>query len=197
MHPGWETILASRLILGPWHPKFLKPAVKHLPLVRRFRMSMSIDQVRKYFFDTCHGFSVWYHALATADGACFLAQAAAAGKHIVTWTVNDRDGMLQCARWGLHAVISDKPELWREVKRALEADPRILEANYKALPLVSLVQHDAKARKEYEYLERETGAWHVPEPLESMQANFPQPQHVSRSRSYCAPMPCLISNGLP
>lgn len=126
---------------------------------------MSIAQVRKYFFYACHGFSVWYHALATADGASFLAEAAAAGKPVATWTVNDREDMLQCARWGIQVVISDKPGLWREVKRALQADPRVLEVNLKALPLVSSVQHEGKARKEYKYLEREAGAWYVPEPL--------------------------------
>ena len=77
---------------------------------------MSIPQVRQYFFKHCHGYSVKYEALASADGAKFRADCKAAGKWICSWTVNGREEMRECARWGIKSVISDKPELWREVR---------------------------------------------------------------------------------
>lgn len=78
---------------------------------------MSIPQVRKYFYDLCDGFSVWYHPLTSAEGARFREECRRAGKELCTWTVNGREEMLQCARWGIYSIITDKPELWRSVKK--------------------------------------------------------------------------------
>lgn len=157
-------------LADPSQPKFIAPAYAYLPLLRRYCISMSIPQVRQYFFDHCHGFSVWYYALNTAEGAKFRADCAAAGKEIATWTVNDRDDMLQCARWGIAAVISDKPELWREVKREVAgargdagAIERALRPSYQSyiLPFFNKqsywFEQDRKAQEELYYLERESG----------------------------------------
>ncbi len=38
------------------------------------------------------------------------------GKSVCAWTVNDREEMRECARWGLKSVISDRPAVWMEVK---------------------------------------------------------------------------------
>lgn len=75
-------MLAPRIILGVWHPKFLEPAARILPHVTRYCISMSIPQVKTYFWDQCDGFSVYYHALAGPDGAAFLAECAKAGKQV-------------------------------------------------------------------------------------------------------------------
>lgn len=159
-------MLAPRIVLGLWHPKFIDPAASILPTVRRFCISMSIPQVRKYFYDKCDGFSVWYRPLASAEGARFRAECAKAGKEICTWTVNSREEMLQCARWGISAIISDKPELWRDVKRQLEVDTaKALKPTVQSylLPYLNLYNYsfayESKAREEYEYLEREGGAF--------------------------------------
>jgi phosphatidylglycerol phospholipase C len=162
--PEWETVLAPRIVLGLWHPKFIEPAASILPTVRRFCISMSIAEVRKYFYDKCHGFSVWYRPLASAEGQKFREDCARAGKEICTWTVNSREEMLQCARWGISAIISDKPELWRDIKRELEADrARALKPTVQSyfLPFFNYYNYafgyEAKAREEFEYLEREGG----------------------------------------
>lgn len=125
---------------------------------------MSIPQVRKYFYDKCDGFSVWYAPLTSAEGAEFRAQCAAAGKELCTWTVNSRADMVQCARWGITSIISDKPELWAEVKRDLEADrARVLKPTLQSYILPYLdyqnywFEHRRQAREEMAYLEREGG----------------------------------------
>lgn len=172
---NWEESLAPRLILGLWHvsnvveqadrkPKFLDPAVDILPLLKRFCISMSIPHIRQYFYDKCDGFSVWYSPLASAEGAAFRAECAAAGKEICTWTVNNREDMLQCARWGIYSIISDRPELWREVKKELMADrAKVLKPTLQTYILPYLdynkywFERKRQAREELEYLEREGG----------------------------------------
>ncbi|GMK56672.1 hypothetical protein CspeluHIS016_0305120 [Cutaneotrichosporon spelunceum] len=164
--PQWETVLAPRIVLGLWHPKFIEPAASILPTVRRFCISMSVAEVRKYFFDKCHGFSVWYPPLASAEGAKLRDDCAKAGKELCTWTVNSREEMLECARWGVTAIITDKPELWRDIKRDLDADrAKVLRPSVQSYLLPYLSYHNyafgyhAKAREEFEYLEREGGAF--------------------------------------
>jgi phosphatidylglycerol phospholipase C len=84
---------------------------------------MSIPEARTYFFKHVHGFSVRYEYLASAEGDRFRKECAAAGKGLCCWTVNGREEMRNCARWGVKSVISDKPEVWREIKR--EVSPSI------------------------------------------------------------------------
>jgi len=161
---GWETVLAPRLVLGLWHPKFLEPAATILPFMRRFCISMSIPEIRKYFWNHCQGFSVWYRQLDTPDGARFRAECAAAGKEICAWTVNGRDEMLQCARWGIYSIITDKPELWRELKKGIVADrTRALRPTLQSyiLPYLTVeswwFERQRKSREETVYLEKEGG----------------------------------------
>ena len=78
---------------------------------------MSLAQLRQYFFAYCHGCSVMYEVLASADGARFRQECRDAGKSICSWTVNGKEEMRQCARWNLNAIITDKPEQWREIKK--------------------------------------------------------------------------------
>lgn len=58
-----------------------------------------------------------YEALASAEGAKFRAECETEGKNVCAWTVNDKEEMRNCVRWGLGSVISDKPAVWREVKK--------------------------------------------------------------------------------
>lgn len=103
---------------------------------------MSIAQIRAYFFEHCHGFSVMYEALASSDGAKFRAECLAADKAICAWTVNGKEEMRQCARWGIKSIISDKPDQWRDIKRQVSglvnvADGRFwrIEKRHSNLPL--------------------------------------------------------------
>jgi phosphatidylglycerol phospholipase C len=141
---------------------------------------MSLPQSRKYFFDSVHGFSVYYEALATTDGQKFLAECNAAGKGVCAWTVNGREEMRECVRWGVKSIITDKPAVWREIKKEVRPHDRgsrdganswqILADRKRALrptlqtyilPWVSRKNYwfdiSAEARKETEYLEKEGG----------------------------------------
>ncbi|ORX38944.1 PLC-like phosphodiesterase [Kockovaella imperatae] len=163
-YPDWATKLAPRIILGLWHPKYIGPASQLLPYLPRYCISMSIPQVRQYFFQHCHGFSVYFEALASADGAAFRAECKAAGKWICSWTVNDKEEMRECVRWGIKSIISDKPALWREVKAEILADrAKALKPSLTTyvLPWSSKKKYwfdyEQKAREEFEYLEKEGG----------------------------------------
>lgn len=163
---NWETRLAPRLVLGLWHPKFIEPAAEILPGLRRFCISMSIPQVRKYFYDKCHGFSVWFRPLQSAEGRAFREECRKAGKEICTWTVNSREEMLQCARWGIYSIISDKPELWRQIKADLETDrAKALKPTLQSyvMPFFNIKNYwfeiNREAHEELVYLEREGGTF--------------------------------------
>ena len=97
-------------------PKFIQPAVAHLPFLPRYAISMSPSDARAYFWPAVHGFSMYFSALGTPAGQAFLAECKAAGKAVCSWTVNGEEQMRECARWGVDSVISDKPGLWRKVK---------------------------------------------------------------------------------
>jgi phosphatidylglycerol phospholipase C len=64
----WETILAPRILLGLWHPRFVPSAKAYLPYCRRSYLGNSPFIARKYFWADVDAFSMHFHALATADG---------------------------------------------------------------------------------------------------------------------------------
>ncbi|WWD21001.1 hypothetical protein CI109_105482 [Kwoniella shandongensis] len=179
-YEGWESRLAPRLILGIWHPKFIVAATTILPYLPRYAITMSIAQCRKYFFDSCHGFSVMYAALASSEGQRFLKDCRANEKGICVWTVNDREEMRECTRWGVKSVISDKPELWRDLKKEIEANrARALKPTLQSymLPFVKpknwWFAHQRLAREETEYLEKEGGTFDIDIPEVEMRIARP------------------------
>lgn len=127
---NWEQTLAPRLILGIWHPGFVAPAQAHLPFLPRYAICMSIPSIRKYFFDSCQGFSVWFPPLLSAEGAAFRAECRKKAKRLVVWTVNHSQEMEECLSWGddvLEAIITDHPDivldLAKKVSRVLRTRP--------------------------------------------------------------------------
>ena len=67
-YPEWETKLAPRIILGLWHPRFLGAAKMHLPYCKRSHIGPAPDIARRYFWNDCDAFSIWFPGLATVDG---------------------------------------------------------------------------------------------------------------------------------
>lgn len=84
---------------------------------------MSPAEARRFFWDSVHGFSVYYEALAGPDGQKFLAECKSHGKGVCAWTVNTKEGMRECIRWGLGSCITDKPDMWTEVKAEVCPNP--------------------------------------------------------------------------
>jgi carbon monoxide dehydrogenase subunit G len=72
---------------------------------------MSVPTVREYFFTQCDGFSMYFPTLLSAEGEAFRRECATRGKKITVWTVNDPEEMKECLRWGVQAVITDKPDV--------------------------------------------------------------------------------------
>ena len=76
LHPGWETLLAPRLILGLWHPIFIQPAFKYLPLLRRYHIGFSLDIAHKYFWEACEG-GLFFNSLSQVSRYTFRCSSAA------------------------------------------------------------------------------------------------------------------------
>jgi phosphatidylglycerol phospholipase C len=71
--PGWETLLAPRILLGLWHPRFLPIAKGRLPYCRRSYIGNSPSIARKYFWADCDTFSIAFAALTSGDGQRLVA----------------------------------------------------------------------------------------------------------------------------
>lgn len=94
-HENWETALAPRIILGLWHPRFIKHAKEHMPYCTRSYIGGSPYIARKYFWEHCGAFSMWFAGLATVDGQRFIRECKAGNKHLMVWTVNERAQMME------------------------------------------------------------------------------------------------------
>ncbi|CDR99563.1 hypothetical protein [Sporisorium scitamineum] len=121
-YPNYETDLAPRLILGLWHPKFLESALINVPSMKRIHIGASPRAARKYFWNDCTGFSMYFACLVCADGQQFIAEAQKAGKDIYVWTVNRKDEMIEATRWGVKAVLTDKTALFQDVRKNMMTD---------------------------------------------------------------------------
>ena len=67
-YTNWETVLAPRLVIGIWHPRFLEAAKEMLPNCPRSYIGNSPGIARKYFWKDVDAFSMDFGALATMDG---------------------------------------------------------------------------------------------------------------------------------
>lgn len=121
-HDDGHGSLAPRLILGLWHPKFLQPAAEHVPALRRIHIGGSPALAREYFWDACDGFSMYFPSLVPVAGQQFLRDAQSAGKDVMVWTVNREDEMVEAARWGVAAVLTDRTDVFNALRRELHTD---------------------------------------------------------------------------
>lgn len=65
--------------------------------------------------------------LMSADGQRFLEDCKAAGKEVCAWTVNGREEMVWCARWGVKAIITDRVAFCVGVRNEVGLWLRVLE----------------------------------------------------------------------
>ncbi|KAI0049415.1 PLC-like phosphodiesterase [Auriscalpium vulgare] len=129
-YPDWETLLAPRLVLGLWHPRALAPAKAILPYCKRSHIGFTTDFARKYFWNDCDAFSMWFPCLTSVDGEKFRNECKSAGKHLYVWTVNSPVQMVEATRWGVDAILTDVPNTWLNLRKALGADYDQVAAQY-------------------------------------------------------------------
>ncbi|EJT52155.1 glycerophosphodiester phosphodiesterase [Trichosporon asahii var. asahii CBS 2479] len=122
-YENWEQELAPRIILGLWHPLFIRPAYKYLPSCTRYHIGISPSIARQYFWDACAGFSINFSMLVGSEGQKFIADCRAAGKEVCVWTVNDPNEMRTAMTWGVQAILTDKVGLLTELKKEVVEDP--------------------------------------------------------------------------
>ncbi|KAA1466524.1 PLC-like phosphodiesterase [Dentipellis sp. KUC8613] len=128
--PDWEKKLAPRIILGLWHPRFLAPAEKYLPYCTRSHIGGSPLVARKYFWDSCDAFSMWFPSLSTVEGEKFRKECKASGKKLMVWTVNEPAQMMEAVRWGVDAILTDVTKTWLDMRTALVDDYDKISAQY-------------------------------------------------------------------
>jgi len=120
--PDWETMLAPRILLGLWHPRFVSFAKANLPYCRRSYIGNSPYIARRYFWNHVDAFSMAFPALTTVDGQKFRTECKAAGKQLLVWTVNEPDHMMEAVRWGVDAILTDVTKTWLDMRTALYSD---------------------------------------------------------------------------
>ncbi|KAF9266177.1 PLC-like phosphodiesterase [Marasmius fiardii PR-910] len=120
--PDWETVLAPRLLLGLWHPKFLAYAKARMPYCDRSYLGNSPDLAKRYFWDDCGTMSMSFSSMAGKDGERFRKDCRAAGKRLMVWTVNEPHQMMEVSRWGADVVITDVTQKWLDLRKALGTD---------------------------------------------------------------------------
>jgi len=121
-YDDWEALLAPRLVLGLWHPKYLEPAKRLLPQLARAHIGMSPGLARKFFWEDCQSFSMNFGCLVGGDGEKFRHECKAAGKDFFVWTVNSRREMIKAAEWGAKVILTDKTADFYELRKEMEAD---------------------------------------------------------------------------
>jgi phosphatidylglycerol phospholipase C len=88
-YPDWKDKLAPRIILGLWHPRFLSAAKAYLPYCRRSHIGTGPNIARRYFWDDCDAFSMWFPGLATADGEKWVLATIASASCLLTMYLPD------------------------------------------------------------------------------------------------------------
>ncbi|GAA6020137.1 hypothetical protein JCM10207_006270 [Rhodosporidiobolus poonsookiae] len=121
-YEGYEEKLGPRLVLGLWHPKYVEPAVRILPYLRRAHIGMSPALARKYFWDACDSFSMNFGCLVGTDGERFRDECKRAGKNIYVWTVNERREMIEATKWGAKAILTDRTKALLDLRAEMESD---------------------------------------------------------------------------
>lgn len=116
-YEDWENTLAPRLILGLWHPLFLKATYNYLPKLKRYHIGFSIAISKQFFWEACDGFSLRFSILMGAEGQKFMRECEEAGKEVCVWTVNDPREMRVAISWGVKAVLTDRVGSFVQVKK--------------------------------------------------------------------------------
>ncbi|KAI0375951.1 PLC-like phosphodiesterase [Pilatotrama ljubarskyi] len=150
--PAWETDLAPRILLGLWHPRFIRPAKTLLPYCKRSFIGRSIWIGRQYFWDAVEVFSINFAALASWEGQSFREECKKAGKKIMAWTVNDPAEMIECVRMGVDVILTDKTKTWLELRETLQNDYEGVMAQYSRTFLWTTPRYYFPMRKLWEVL---------------------------------------------
>ncbi|KAH9473767.1 hypothetical protein MJO29_000823 [Puccinia striiformis f. sp. tritici] len=117
-----ETSLNGRIILGIWHPKFIGPSVEILPDLKKVYIGTSPSTARKYFWESCSGFSMKFSCLVGFEGQKFRQDCIKYHKSLFVWTVNDRLEMIEASKWGVDAILTDKTADYLELRRQMKDD---------------------------------------------------------------------------
>ncbi|EGG03796.1 uncharacterized protein MELLADRAFT_72523 [Melampsora larici-populina 98AG31] len=132
-YPNHATELSPRLILGLWHPKFIIPSMEILPELKRAHIGNSPSVAMKYFWKNCDGFSMKFSCLVNKEGVEFRRRCKEDGKALLVWTVNDRSEMIEAAKWGVDAILTDRTNSYLQLRQQMHDDWKAVSSETTAL----------------------------------------------------------------
>lgn len=105
----------DRIVLGLWIAKFLPLATHYLPDYPVSHIGFSTIYARSFLKVPNVSFNMFAKILLGPAGASFIHDVKAAGREMFVWTVNDEKTMKWSVQQGMDGVITDNPELFRQV----------------------------------------------------------------------------------
>ena len=112
---------SSQIVLGLWHPKFLAAADKYLPRFSRVHIGFSLAIAQEHFPPSVvDGYSINFMVLSTPAGRHFIKEMQAAGKPVLSWTVNEPTEARECVRMGVDYVLTDRTKVLTNVLHEYE-----------------------------------------------------------------------------
>lgn len=113
----------ERIMMGCWQATYMKLCMKLMPGFPLTHIGWSLSYARQLLEVPNMNFNLLANSLLGPWGTRFVADAHAAGRSVLVWTVNDDDWMRWSIRKGVDGVITDDPQRYLEICRAWPDGP--------------------------------------------------------------------------
>ena len=106
---------SDRIVLGVWTAHFVPFCPQYLPGFPITHIGVSTKYAQQFFEVPNCSFNMLQTSLVAPLGSRFLRKVKAAQRELYAWTVNEQNMMKWCIQKELDGVITDNPQLFREV----------------------------------------------------------------------------------
>ena len=112
-----STPWTSRLVLGVWSASYIPSCQTYLPSVPIAIICFDVSYARQILRipNADIGFNISQKMIMGPLGRGFVEEAKGKGRAVYAWTVNERNLMGWCVRKGVDGIVTDFPEIAREV----------------------------------------------------------------------------------
>lgn len=131
-HKSWN----HRIVLGCWAAKYIPLCATYLPSFPITHIGFSLSYARQFFAIPNVSFNLLQKMLVGPLGVRFLRDAAALGRPVIGWTVNEENMMRWSIKHELDGVITDDPKRFLEVCDEWEQGKRKIVIGRKELFLI-------------------------------------------------------------
>lgn len=106
---------SDRIVLGVWTAKFVPFCPQYLPGFPIAHIGVSTSYAQQFFHVPNCSFNILQEALIGPFGSRFRRKVGSAQRALYAWTVNKPNMMKWCIQHELDGVITDDPQLFREI----------------------------------------------------------------------------------